>query len=185
MGMCCEPPRECVQCPPRKKKPPIKIKGVGTNLWRAQAAMDVLRLATQASALACVGAGSLALSYIFTPRIHDSVREHTELVQHFPVLAASISRLVVLGDDEGMRRLLEAVDRLVALDCKHGRDAASQWRIARITTEILETARQMCRDAPCLKSDEAYRNVVLCLDDAIPAIERNLEDVLYNHLLAR
>ena len=147
--------------------------------------MNVIHFATQASTIACVGAGSLALNFLFAPRIHPIVREREELVKHFPVLAASLSRLVVLDDEEGMRRTLDSVDHFVELDRKHGREAASQWRMSRVASEILESARQMCKAAPSLRSDDMYRNVILCLDDAIPLIERNLEDVLHNHLLAR
>ena len=117
--------------------------------------MTIPRVVTQVSAFACLGAGTLALQYFTSLRIHEDVRRHELLVKHFPSLIVSLSKLVALNDEQGLRRTLSKVDELVEADCNRD-DASSQWRMSRLSNESSLNVKRMCKSANGCRSDDAY-----------------------------
>ena len=140
------------------------------------------RVAMQASLFATLGLGAYALRRLTHEPLHPIVMEHSNVVARYPSLAAAVSRLHVLQNDEGLRHILEQLSRIAEMDA--GRSPAAQWQISRMSGDVARDARAMCRKASESKSEEMFRAVLTCTDEVVPQIEGHLENLLHNHLLA-
>ena len=74
-------------------------------------------------------------------------------------------------------------DPLADLDAAGG--PAAQWRISRLSAEVVRDAEALCVAAPKATSDEVFRAVLTCREEVVPQLQGQLDDLLHNHLLAR
>ena len=112
------------------------------------------------------------------------VQEYPKVSDSYPSLAASLSHLSTLQDEEGLRRVVQFADRIRLLDDQRS-DPGAQWRIARMSKQMIREVEHMCARAPRSKSDDIFRAVVDCERETIPALKGVLEDILHNHILQR
>lgn len=140
-------------------------------------------VALQASILGGLGLGAYALRRLSTPALHPMVAERVDLVRHSPALAATVSQLAAIGDEDGLRRLVDKLVRVVHIDLALG--PAAQWQISRLNTEIANDAKRMCRTVSVAHSNEMFRIVLDCQNEVIPQMQTHLDNLLHNHLLSR
>lgn len=145
------------------------------NMWRT--------VAVQGSVIAGMGTAALLLRHLRGPKVHPVVAEREELCRKHPDLAASASAFAELGDDRGLRALLDLLCEIGRLDAVGG--AQAQWDISRRNAEAVRLAEDLCRRAPVATSDEVFRAALSCQDEAVPRLRGQLDDLLHNHLLAR
>lgn len=143
----------------------------------------VVPVALQTSLFAAVGVGLYALRRFGGASLHPVLVEYPELVRRFPGLAATVSELGRLGNDAGLRALLQKVQQIVDMDLRRGPGA--EWKISRLSSEVVRDADAMCVAAPKTSSDELFRAVLACRDETIPQLRGHLDDLLHNHMLAR
>lgn len=147
--------------------------------WRAL----VAPAAMQAGLLSALGAGLYTLRYLARPALHPLVAARVVLAERHPALAAALSQLGTLGNDAAFAALLAKVDAILALDAQGG--PAAQWQISRLSAEVVRDADALCKTPLAARSDEVFRAVLTCKDEAVPQIRGQLDDLLHNHLLAR
>ena len=158
--------------------------------WASVESADVGRdmltpraVALQAGFFASMGLGAYALRRLMHEPLHPLLAAR-EASDRYPSLAASLSQLATLGDDEGLRRCLAFFDEIAELDASTRRLDA-QWKISRASAELVREAKDMCERVHASASDDVFRAVLTCTDEVVPQLESHLETVLHNHLLAR
>lgn len=139
-------------------------------------------LALQAGFFAAVGLTAYALRRLAATPLHPRVAERGDLLR-FPAMAATVSQLAALGDVARLDALLDKLCEIARLDAGGG--SAAQWRISRLSAEVVRDADAMCVAAPTATSDEIYRAVLTCREEVVPMLRGQLDDLLHNHLLAR
>ena len=143
--------------------------------------MPVARLVGQTALAATLGIGVLALR-ARRRAPHPTVAAYAALAAAYPTLAVDVSQLVRLEDPVRLRHVLEMLEEIATLDRAGGLSA--QWRISRLSASVVTAVRQMHRNVPRHASDSLYTEAQVCMDDTLPQIERHLESILHNHLLA-
>ena len=92
-----------------------------------------------------------------------------------------------MGHTRSMRHycfdLLDTLCTLADRDASGG--PAAQWRISRLSAEVVRDAKALCVAAPKATSDEVFRAVLTCREEVVPQLQGQLDDLLHNHLLAR
>lgn len=143
------------------------------------------KVATQLSAVAFTGLGMWALQRWCKPQLHPILlQDYFKVSECYPSLAACLSHLEALHDEDGFRRVVQLADRIRLLDDQIS-DPGAQWHIARMSTQMIREVEQMCATAPRAKSDEMFRAVVDCERETIPALRSVLDNILHNHILRR
>ena len=137
---------------------------------------------TKIAPLAGVGFGLMAWRAFSTPPPPEMFRQNEHVAKAYPALANAIAKLGALDDPQGLERIVALV---VAI---HDEDVAkhpsAQWRISRLSAEILREAKGMLKRYPGISSDDHFRIAIACEQDTIPQIDQWLENVLHNHLLS-
>lgn len=139
-------------------------------------------LALQASLFAALGMGAYALRRLASTPLHPRVAERGALLR-YPALATAASQLAAVGCGTGFDALLTKLCAIADLDAAGG--PAAQWRISRLSAEVVRDAEALCVAAPTVTSDEVFRAVLTCREEVVPQLRGQLDDLLHNHLLAR
>lgn len=140
-------------------------------------------VALQTSLFATVGVAAYVLRRITTPSLHPLVSEQTLLRTRHPALAASVSQLCALKNDDAFRKILMRIVEIAHLD--ESRALNAQWRISRLSADVVEDAKAMCLSVPTEQSEDLFRAVLMCTEEAVPQMQTHLDNLLHNHLLAR
>lgn len=138
-------------------------------------------VAMQTALFGAIGAGVLVLRKLTKTPLHPLVSARPELARH-PVMAHAASRFADLGDEAAFVRLLDKLEAIASLDAV--RLPATQWKISRMSADVVRDAESMCARAPVVQSNDAFRAVLTCRDEAIPQLQSELDNLLHNHLLA-
>lgn len=118
------------------------------------------------------------------PVLHYLVAEREDLAQRQPAIAQLLSRVAEVADPSRMSGILGNMDTVLTLAA--GDSRANQWHIARLNGSILREAHHACSSKSIATlPDEVFESIVLLKEEYLPELERLLDNLLHNHLLAR
>ena len=141
-----------------------------------------VRVALQAAFFGTLGLGAYALRRLTAAEPHPLlVSDFADIQEHCPNLAATLSQLGGMVDEDALRDMLVVMRRILVADRSSGPRA--QWEISRDSAELLRLAKAACAKAPL--SDDAYRASMRAQQDTLPQLQGQLDDLLHHHLLAR
>ena len=142
---------------------------------------SVLSTAARTGAAAVGAASILALIRLRASRqaFHPRIAEYAAVCAAFPGLAHDLAPLVDAIEEHELSELLARLTRVAELDAAGGPTA--QWHLHREGAEAVRGLRAALRRA--LASGD-YRAALACREDVLPQLERHLETILHNHLLA-
>lgn len=136
----------------------------------------------QGAFIAALGVGAKSLRYLSRTPMHPLLNEYPDVAKH-PPLQAALTQIAHLGHDVSTRRILEATRGVLQHDAASL--PSSQSHITRLSQSIMEIAKRTCEEVDCAGSDEMFRRVLDCQQEAIPQLQVQLDDILHNHLLSR
>ena len=139
-------------------------------------------LVAQGAVFAGLYGGVYALRRLTSEGIHPSVQAHPEFAQ-YPELAKTLTHLARVDDGGDFDALMTDVLELLRRDSEQTLDA--QWHMSRIIPRIAHKAKWLCESPAVRASDERYRAALTGLEETVPLLETQLDDVLHNHLLKR
>ena len=116
-------------------------------------------------------------------RVHPLIAERTLLCARCPEAAVVLSQLCDLDDAKGMQSLLDLWNAFAEEDARNER--SSQWRMARLMSQIIRAAHDLAEHCPKSRSDDMYCAYLVASHDTIPKLEELLQSMLHNHLVDR
>ena len=115
--------------------------------------------------------------------MHASVEAYPVIVSHYNI-ATSLSQLIRLScmSDEQVQTILTMVNTYLVYDRDAPPDAQGQRarRIRKINDHADNAGKRDILSLP----EQAFRGVITCQEEVIPTLQSQLDDILYNHILA-
>lgn len=138
---------------------------------------DLLPYLYQASFFGAVGMGIFALRKLTAKPLHSSVASCTEITHFYPAIAATLSEIAQISTKETeLDALLACVKCIANEDRSH--TSAAQWKISRSSSHAVALARKICKTS-------SHEDAFTVHEEVCPLLEKQLEDLLMNHLLSK
>ncbi len=125
--------------------------------------------------------GAQGLRMFVKVPIHHLIAERMDL--SVTPMRDTLSQIAMLGNDVGLRNILDKCSLVVALGKTN--DLKAQSQISKLITEIENDVKHVVNNCNATESDDKFRLAENCNREVIPLLMAQLDDILHNHLLDR
>lgn len=115
--------------------------------------------------------------------VHPLVESYPMLMSELNV-ATSLSQLIRLTHmkEDRAHTVLKMVDAYLSYNVQRPPDA--QGQMSRLLRKINDHVDGICKHDILSLEEEAFRGVITCQEEVVPTLLSQLDDILYNHILA-